>query len=150
MLGSLRPVAAPNLPALLYAAAGASVGLGGAKSASAGPAWGSPLPRFPAPDDAPGTSSAASPLAAPGKLGASGGSGGAAASSTGDADLARIRAEKKSLQLFLRDYERAFVAREGRPVQFLQDIQPVVAQYQRYKALKGLLRELGGPAAAPP
>ena len=62
--------------------------------------------------------------------------------------MRELRAEKRRLQGFLRDYERAFEAREGRKVQFVRDISGVLDHYQRYKMLKGILQDTPGPPVA--
>lgn len=81
------------------------------------------------------------------------------------AQVRELKLEKRRLQQWLRDYERTFESREGRKasvegcaytaslrclqeqclprqVQFVRDIAPVLEQYQRYKHLKTLLKEL--------
>jgi len=53
-----------------------------------------------------------------------------------------LKAEKKKLQVALREYEKDFLARNGRPVRYVKDISSVVQSYQRYKQLKQQLKEL--------
>ena len=62
--------------------------------------------------------------------------------------LDALRAEKRTLQVTLREFERTFEAREGRKVQTVSDIEGVLHVYQRYKTLKSQLseREAGGAA----
>lgn len=62
--------------------------------------------------------------------------------------LAELRAEKKKLQHFLRDFERGFEKREGRKVRYLKDIAPVAGEYRRYKDLKAVLKEKDGSSGA--
>jgi hypothetical protein len=77
-----------------------------------------------------------------------GGKATAAVAAAGPAsDLASIRAEKRSLQHFLRDYEKTFERQNGRKVKYVKDIAPVLDKYQQYKRLKAELARLD-PAAA--
>jgi hypothetical protein len=87
-----------------------------------------------------------------GAAGGGGGSGGGVFGNSGgggpkDAATAervgQLRGEKKRLQSALRDYEKDFAARHGRPVKFVKDIAPVMEKYTRYKQLKAQLKELG-------
>lgn len=63
--------------------------------------------------------------------------------------IRELKAEKKRLQTFLRNFERAFEAREGRKVRYVRDIADVVAEYTRYKDVKAALRELTGSTDGP-
>lgn len=93
----------------------------------------------------PAGSSSSSHFPDGGGLGSAGGGTPLSSSAAAGGDPMReLRGEKKRLQLFLRDYEKAFEAREGRKVQYVRDIEPVLAQYQRYKVLKGAIKEVGG------
>ena len=58
--------------------------------------------------------------------------------------IAMLKTEKKKLQVALREYEKDFLARNGRPVRYVKDISSVVQSYQRYKQLKQQLKELIG------
>jgi hypothetical protein len=49
--------------------------------------------------------------------------------------------EKKTLHAYLKTYERDFNRTHGRPVMRQEDIQPVTAEYRRYKELKALLND---------
>ncbi len=100
--------------------------------------------------------------------GGPGGTARASVSGGGGAAANALRAEKKRLQSVLRDYEKTFSDRWGRPVKSVKgerrpspcalppfsraapprcplsppaDIAPVLDKYQRYKELKGLLAE---------
>ena len=77
-----------------------------------------------------------------GTLGATALGGGAADRERVEERVAALKAEKKKLQAALRDYERDFLARNGRPVKYVKDITQVMASYQRYKVLKQQLRDL--------
>jgi len=70
------------------------------------------------------------------------GAGAGTASSEVLDKVAALKAEKKKLQAALREYEKDFEARNGRPVKYVKDISTVVASYQRYKQLKSQLKEL--------
>ncbi len=50
--------------------------------------------------------------------------------------------EKTNLHAYLKVYERDFNKLHGRPVMRQEDIQPVAHEYQRYKELKGLIRDV--------
>lgn len=63
--------------------------------------------------------------------------------SASSAVVRSLRAEKKRLQAQLRAFEADFEGREHRRVKFVRDIQPVLADYTRYKDVKALLKELG-------
>jgi hypothetical protein len=56
--------------------------------------------------------------------------------------IAMLKTEKKKLQVALREYEKDFLAKNGRPVRYVKDISSVVQSYQRYKQLKQQLKEL--------
>ncbi len=63
-----------------------------------------------------------------------------------DAELAgrigAVKAEKRVVQAGLREYERDFLAKAGRPVKYVKDLAPIMAEYTKYKALKAQLKEL--------
>jgi hypothetical protein len=56
--------------------------------------------------------------------------------------LDELTQEKKHLHEYLKVYERDFNRIHGRPVMKNEDILPVAAEYQRYKELKNLIKEL--------
>eukprot|EP01029_Cantina_marsupialis_P027676 TRINITY_DN773170_c0_g1_i1.p1 TRINITY_DN773170_c0_g1~~TRINITY_DN773170_c0_g1_i1.p1 ORF type:complete len:312 (-),score=70.32 TRINITY_DN773170_c0_g1_i1:236-1171(-) len=56
--------------------------------------------------------------------------------------LDSLRIEKRYLQTKLRDFEKAFQREHNRKVRFVEDIKPVVDEYQRYKALKAEIKSL--------
>ena len=55
--------------------------------------------------------------------------------------LNQLILEKKNLHAYLKSYEKDFNSKHGRPVQQHEDIQPVAAEYNRYKNLKQLISE---------
>eukprot|EP01034_Spumella_vulgaris_P025121 gene25121-31538_t len=60
----------------------------------------------------------------------------------GDGSLDSLLLEKTNLHAFLKVYERDFNRQHGRPVMKQEDIQPVAHEYQRYKELKVLIRDM--------
>jgi hypothetical protein len=58
--------------------------------------------------------------------------------------LLLLNEEKKALHNFLKDFERDFNEKNGRPVTHHEDILPVAEQYQRYKDLKVIIKEMKG------
>lgn len=57
--------------------------------------------------------------------------------------ISMLKTEKKKLQSVLREYEKDFLARHGRAVKYVKDINPVMEKYTRYKSLKSQLKEYG-------
>jgi len=71
--------------------------------------------------------------------------GGSMASADGKEDsLAGLLQEKKNLHAYLKVYERDFNRTHGRPVMKNEDILPVANEYQRYKELKTLIKDIKG------
>jgi hypothetical protein len=56
--------------------------------------------------------------------------------------LEQLLQEKKNLHAYLKVYERDFNRTHGRPVMKNEDILPVANEYQRYKELKNIIKEL--------
>lgn len=67
-------------------------------------------------------------------------------SSTGmsdaDRELEILQEEKRNLHAYLKAYEKDFNKTHGRPVMKQEDIQPVAHEYQRYKELKRIMKDL--------
>lgn len=80
----------------------------------------------------------------PGHNGASSARPGGALDAAAVDRLNALKAEKKKLQSTLREYERDFASRNGRPVKYVKDIAPVMERYQRYKQLKAMMKEITG------
>ena len=94
-------------------------------------------------DDATASGAAGSSATSGGGAGSGGsGAGSGPLSQESQEKVALLKAEKKKLQAALREYERDFLQRNGRPVKFVKDIHTVMGSYQRYKQLKQQLREL--------
>jgi len=75
-------------------------------------------------------------------------SGGSNSGSTGskpvNAALTQLREEKRVLQIKLNEFERDFLKRNGRKIQYRQDIASVRPDYERYKQVKQLLANAEG------
>lgn len=67
---------------------------------------------------------------------------GTAVSALSPEALASLQDEKKQLHLYLKSYEKEFTKANGRPVIKHEDILPVSVQYQRYKELKMMLKDV--------
>jgi hypothetical protein len=58
--------------------------------------------------------------------------------------LEELQVEKRNLHEYLKVYERDFNRSHGRPVMKNEDILPVANEYQRYKELKTLIKDMKG------
>ena len=63
-------------------------------------------------------------------------------SSSGSNSLEALQEERKNLHAYLKTYERDFNKTHGRPVMKHEDIQPVAHEYERYKHVKALIRNM--------
>merc|ERR1712130_64336 len=61
---------------------------------------------------------------------------------TPETSLEELKARKATLQKFLCHYENAFATQYRRPVEYLQDREPVQKEYREYRALKRRIRAL--------
>lgn len=63
-------------------------------------------------------------------------------SKTAPGSMEALQEEKRNLHAYLKVYERDFNKLHGRPVMKHEDIQPVAHEYQRYKELKALIKDV--------
>jgi len=59
--------------------------------------------------------------------------------------LKRLKDEKRQLQILLNAYQKEFVAKHGRKMQYVEDRAPIQKEYQRYKELKAQISALETP-----
>lgn len=58
-----------------------------------------------------------------------------------EAQIARIKEERKELRVKIEAYQREFEANNNRRIRYVRDIQPIEGEYKRYKDLKNDLQK---------
>lgn len=53
-----------------------------------------------------------------------------------EAEIARIKEERKELRVKIEAYQKEFEANNNRRIRYVRDIQPIDAEYKKYKDLK--------------